>query len=194
MIHANSAELQAFKRQRILLFTLAVLSFLAGVFALASPFVTGLVLTSIVGWTLIALGVLEVISAFQGKDKRSRLALILLGGFTLLGGGIIIAYPVLALGAITFILGLAFLIYGTGKLMFALRWYPFKGWGWVLLSAIVSDVLGLIILMNLADATPWLLGTIIGFDFLMMGFALFMLALAMGSASDQSEKTIELDG
>ena len=71
MIHANSAELQAFKRQRILLFTLAVLSFLAGVFALASPFVTGLVLTSIVGWTLIALGVWRLFLPFRGKINEA---------------------------------------------------------------------------------------------------------------------------
>ena len=65
---------------------LSVLMIIAGILAVASPFVAGVAVTRIVGWLLLFSGVLHFVYAFRGGTATAGLWEILVGVVYLLIG------------------------------------------------------------------------------------------------------------
>src|SRR5262249_60562870 len=81
---------------------LSVLMIIAGILAIASPFVAGLAVTRIVGWLLLFSGFLHFVYAFRGGTATAVLWEILVGGAYLLIGGYIPSNTAIALAPMTF--------------------------------------------------------------------------------------------
>jgi uncharacterized membrane protein HdeD (DUF308 family) len=91
-------------------------------------------------------------------------------------GTFLILFPAEGLIALTLLVGLLFLPTGIAQSAFALWARPASGWGWGIISAAVSVVLGGQILMDLREAYTIALGVLMGIDFLTTGFAMTLTA------------------
>jgi len=60
-----------------------------------------------------------------------------------------------------------------------------NAWLWVLLSGIIDLVLGVMILMGLPGTAGWVIGLMVGINFLMMGVAIVACALSCKSMAAQ---------
>jgi uncharacterized membrane protein HdeD (DUF308 family) len=65
----------------------------------------------------------------------------------------------------------------------------FEGWGgrrWLIVSAIVSIIAGLLVLFDLPTSAGWTLGTIVGVALMLQGFSLTLLSLDVRRAGPAS--------
>lgn len=53
-----------------------------------------------------------------------------------------------------------------------------KAWGWLLFSGIVDIALGLLIISGFPGTAAWVLGLLVGINFVFMGWAIVMAAYA----------------
>jgi uncharacterized membrane protein HdeD (DUF308 family) len=141
---------------------------------IAATFATVLVL----GWLLIASGILSLIHAFQVHNWNGFFLFFLsalLRGFT---GYVLIRYPYGGAAGITLVVASFFIVGGlfraTGAAM--LR---FPRWEWATFSGILSFVLGVMLLTSLPVSSVWFLGFAIGLDMIFDGASLISLATAI---------------
>jgi len=79
---------------------------------------------------------------------------------------------------VTLLLATLFMIGGIFRAVAALT-MRFPHWGWTLLNGVVTFVLGAAIYRHVAEASLWLIGTLIGVDMLLHGLSYIMLAVAI---------------
>lgn len=147
-----------------------------GVAAILMPAFSSLVVGIFVGWLLLSGGILVVIWAFSFRGTGLFVWQLVAGIVPVLAGGLLIVFPQQGLVALTLLVGLIFLLTGVAQTSFAIWVRPQLGWGWSLVSAAVSVVMGLFILITLPEASAVLLGLLVGIDFLSSGIAMVMIA------------------
>ena len=75
-----------------------------------------------------------------------------------------------------------FLVTGVVKILYAFSLRPISGWGWVLVSGIVSLALGVMILSNFPYAAVSVLGILLAVELLSNGVLFLLLALGLRKA------------
>ncbi|MCK0196800.1 HdeD family acid-resistance protein [Ancylobacter sp. 6x-1] len=160
---------------------LGILMILAGAYILGNE-VVGTVLSVVtLGVFLTISGVAQIIHAFGVKGWGSFAFWLLDGLLHLVAGAIAIINPVVAAGIITLILGFSLLIAGGFRLAAGFGARPAPGWGWLVVSAIATLVLGALIVMGWPANTLWVLGLLLGIDLVFNGVAVLMLGLRLKS-------------
>src|SRR5262247_3273007 len=85
---------------------LSVLMIIAGILAIASPYVAGFAVTALVGWLLLFSGALHFVYAFRGGGVTAVIWEILLAVVYGLVGFYILANPRIGLASLTFVVAL----------------------------------------------------------------------------------------
>jgi uncharacterized membrane protein HdeD (DUF308 family) len=62
---------------------------------------------------------------------------------------------------------------------------PEKGWGWMLFSAVMAGILGILLLAEWPLSGVWAIGTLLGINLMFSGFSL----ISIGSAARRLAKT-----
>lgn len=156
-----------------------ILLLVTGILAVASPFLAGVSVTVMVGSLLIFGGVSQGVLAFSAGAFGRGLLLFLMGVLTAVAGGYMLSRPVAALAAMTLFLAAYFVVEGIVELFAAFGARPREGWGWLLLNAIVTLVLGLMIWRQFPISGIWAVGTLFGVKLVMSGAALLGTASAV---------------
>ena len=104
-----------------------------------------LAVTVLVGLLLAAAGMVEIVFAFKSDSFGKGVLVFLFGGLGLLAGLVALVTPVASLAVLTIVLAGLFFIGGVVDIVLAVRLRPEEGWGWMLLSGIVSIALGALI-------------------------------------------------
>jgi len=157
------------------------LTLIVGFLAVSSPFVSGVWAATMVAILLIVAGVSRFIHAFQGGGFWSGL----FGLMALITGGVMVAKPLLGLASLTMVLIIYFLAHGISEIIAAFQFRPEKGWGWLLLSGVVSILLSQLILNQWPFSGAWAIGTLVGIQLIFSGMTMIMLGSAvkrMGSS------------
>ena len=81
--------------------------------------------------------------------------------------------------SLTLLVAVLFLITGIAKTMFALALRPLGGWAWVLLSGVVSLLLGVLILTNFPASAATILGLLLGVELVSNGVLFLFVALGL---------------
>ena len=166
------------------LIAFGVLTVVAGFIAVAAPLGSGLGVTIFVGVALAIGGIARIIAAF-GADSFGQGALAFVGGMLGVVAGIILATrPGLGLATLTLMIGAYLLVDGITAAVLAFRVRPEKGWGWILFSAVMTVILGILLLAEWPISGVWALGTLVGINFIFSGFAM----ISIGSAARQLTK------
>lgn len=153
-----------------------VVMILLGIAAIAAPLLSSLVVELMVGWLLTVSGALALIGAFSLRGTGVFAWNIGAALVTLIGGLLMLSYPLEGLVALTVLVAVILLITGLVQAIFALWIRPALGWAWAGFSALISIALGIYIFVALPEASAVVLGLMVGIDFVSTGTAMVLIA------------------
>lgn len=148
-----------------------------GILAIIMPGVATLATGLTIGWLLLIAGIVGVIAVFTaGVSAPGFWWNLITAILYALAGAALLWRPVA--GALTLTIILAAYLLATGVVKAAMafeyrRAIP-KAWGWMLLSALVDIVLGVMIVLGLPGTSVWVLGLLVGINLLFTGVALIV--------------------
>lgn len=171
------------------IFSLGLLSVLAGILAISLPVAATYTLERVIGWILFFTGVVETLQAFVAR-KRGGFVWNLFGGIlTAIGGLALLFYPIAGMAALSIFLIAMLMVRGVDRIVTAFAVKPTKGWGWLLTGGIVSVLLSIGLWIGYPATAFWVVGLIVGVDILVAGWSMifFSLFLRRARASTQLE-------
>jgi uncharacterized membrane protein HdeD (DUF308 family) len=172
----REAMRETVKRYSLWYLVQGVLLVVAGILAVIYPVVSSVAVVVLLGWLLIASGVLQGISLIgAGHVPHFWLQLISVI-LAVLVGLLFLRDPAQGLLTVTLLLIVFFMIEGISKVVFALTIKPFPHWGWVLASGLVGMLLSAILWASLPVTALWLIGLLLGIQLISVGSAIAYLA------------------
>lgn len=147
-----------------------------GVVALAFALVTTLVTTIFVGSILLLGGVFYLAGSFYTSSWGGFFLNLLAGVLHLAAGFILINHPAEAALIYTLLLAVFFFVEGLFRILAAL-FGRFREWPLVLLSGVVTLLLGVLIWKQWPSDALWVIGMFVGVDLILNGWLLVFLGL-----------------
>ncbi|MEM5473012.1 DUF308 domain-containing protein [Hoeflea sp. AS60] len=164
---------------------LAVICIIGGFLALLNPFAATIFAVTLAGWVFLLQGVVQVIHAFRVRDWPGFFWSLGLGVLSLLVGFVLVADPLAGSVSLTLLVAVLFLLTGAAKIMFGLSLRRASGWVWVLVSGVVSVVLGAMILAGLPASAATILGLLLGIELVSNGVLFLFVALGLRKLGHQ---------
>ena len=152
---------------------------IAGILAVASPFVSGVAVAILVAILLIVAGVVRLMHAFQGGGFWTGL----FGVLAVVAGAVMLARPLLGLASLTIVLMAYFLAEGICEIVAALQARPAEGWGFVLFGGIVSVILAFLIWNQWPLSGAWAIGILVGIQLIFAGMTMITVGSALKEAA-----------
>jgi len=170
-------------KNSVLLLVVGALSLIGGIIALLNPLAATLTAELLAGFLFIAIGALMLLSIFSDDNWGSRLLSLVLGVAVLAIGINLVSNPLQGVLKLTVVVAFLMLFIGMLRLVFAFR-MPTAGLKIMLvLSGIVSLVLGGMILTSFPFSAVVVLGILLAIELISNGISLIVLGLA---ARDQT--------
>ena len=192
MAEAVAAPLaNAVKKDSTALIILGVLTVILGVLAMMAPLMTGVTVALLLGFLLIAAGIVRTIFAFKAKSWGKGILAFGLGLLTLLVGLYMVVRPGMALATLTLVLAAYFFIDGIFEIFEAFDLKPLKGWGWMLFGGIVSIILGFMIWRGWPESSLFIVGILVGIKLIFAGWSMIGIGAAGRSIASAAEDVIE---
>jgi len=148
---------------------LGVVYVIAGFIALGSVVMATVASVLVVGIMMIVAGVAEVINAFQIKTWGKFLLWALLGVLYIVAGFLTFDNPLFAAVLLTLLLGASLVASGIMRLILAFSMKAETPWLWIALSAVITLLLGVLILARWPINSIYILGLFLGIDLIMAG-------------------------
>lgn len=167
---------------------LGVLTALLGVFLIARPLFAGTVTTMFIGWALIVVGIFEIVQAFRGNSVGNFFARLLLGLVFGYAGVLLLLHPLWGVAVLTVLLGTILLFEAGATAVWAFQVKPVSGWGWLLVDAAITAILGLLIVAHWPASSLWAIGTLVGVAFLMRGITRITLSAGLNRVTRRLEE------
>lgn len=161
---------------------LGVVYLIAGFIALGSVVMATVASVLVVGVMMIIAGIAEVTSAFRVKSWGRFLLWSLLGLLYIVAGFVTFENPLLAAALLTLMLGALLVASGAVRIVLAFSMKQETPWLLVLLSAVITLLLGLLILAHWPVSSLYILGLFLGFDLVMAGVGWIGLGLGLRRA------------
>ena len=127
------------------------------------------------GWLLVFSGFIQFGHALYARKWSGFLLQLLLGIFALVAGALILYRPTAGALSLTLLLSFLFIAQGVIRIVLALT-RRFEHWIWVLISGILTLILGILILMQWPYSALYIIGLFVGIDLIFNGWALIMMS------------------
>ncbi|MDG2051111.1 MAG: DUF308 domain-containing protein [Myxococcota bacterium] len=163
--------------------TLGIVFVVLGVLAVAVPNVATFAIETLIGVLIFLAGCAHLVHAFRPARWQGFVMDILVGAVFIVGGGLLLLYPLEGELTLTLILALTFVAEGVFKLIASARIRGQGGSGWMIVSGLVTLGLGLLIWAQWPSAAEWVLGLLVGIDLIFGGWTLVMLSGAARRAA-----------
>ncbi len=155
---------------------LALLELVLGFILLSFPMMLGLSAVWVGGFVLAVAGLVRLIQCIMQRVNRwwnllAAVLYLLVGAFTVL-------MPVLSLEWWTLVIGACLLTAGIMRMGVAIGMWNTPGRFWRVFNALVSLVLGVMIIWGWPESSAWLIGTLIAVEMIFSGWTLMFLAIA----------------
>ncbi len=161
---------------------LGIVYVLVGLIALGSILSATLASVLVIGVMMVIAGVAEVINAFQVSSWGKFFLWLLLGALYIVAGLVAFENPLLAAAVLTLVLGACLVASGITRILLAFSMKAGAPWILVLLSGVVTVLVGFAILGRWPVSSLYVLGLFLGVDLLVAGFGWIALALALRRA------------
>lgn len=138
--------------------------------------------TIFIGATLLVGGAVQIIHAFMTKEWRGFVLSLFCGVLYLIGGLLIMNEPVQGALVLTLLAAAALIVSGVVRIVLALQHRTMPAWSLVLLSGIVSIVVGCLLYASLPWSGLWVLGTLIAVELVVQGASWLYFGLALRTA------------
>lgn len=141
---------------------MGVLTAAIGVVMMIYPLATAMLSVAFVGWALLVAAVAQVIYAFNSDTAGSFFMKLLLGAVYGIAGVALAAFPPVGVLTLTGVLGWMLVLEAILEAIAAFSLLAGAGRGWLLVSALVSLVFGVMILAHWPSSSAWAIGTLLG--------------------------------
>jgi len=175
---ATGEQVQRLQSSWIWLAILGAIALIGGILALVNPFAATFAAVLLAGWTFILFGILQIIQAFSIRGWPGFLWALLIGVLTTVVGVSILSNPFAGAISLTMLVAVLFLVLGAVKVMYGFSLRPVSGWGFAVLSGVISILLAILIFSNFPAAATTILGILLAVELLSNG--IFMLLVAFG--------------
>jgi uncharacterized membrane protein HdeD (DUF308 family) len=155
---------------------MGVLTAILGVFLIAYPLATAAITTIVIGTILIIAAVAHVVFALHSHSAGRFFLKLLLAVLYGIVGLSLVFNPLIGVATLTVFLGSLLMVYGIVAAVTAFQMRPVDGWGWFLVDAIVTVLIGVLILSRWPTSSLWAIGTLVGVSVLMSGISRIMIA------------------
>jgi len=160
------------------LIALGVLGIAVGFMAIVSPMVAGTSVAVMVGVFMLVAGVSQLVGSLKAGSFGSGSMGFFSGLLTSLAGLLMFFQPLIGLGVLAIILGIYFFSNGISEIVLAFRVRPEEGWVWILISGVLSILLGFFIFRQWPISGAWAIGTLVGIHLLFRGVSLVAIGVA----------------
>ena len=152
---------------------------LLGLIAMAIPLFAGLATAILLGWLLLAAGIVGLLSTLRTRRAPGFGWSLLSAVAALVAGLVLLWNPLAGLVTLTYVLTAYFIVDGVFNIVLALshRRELSSRWEWMLLNGLFDLVLAAFILAGLPGSFVWVLGLLVGIDLLFGGASLVGMAL-----------------
>jgi uncharacterized membrane protein HdeD (DUF308 family) len=136
------------------------------------------------GAMVLVAGIVLVVDAIRHGGWRSRLLHGAIGLLYLAVGVVTFMNPLAVTASLTLFVGAALFATGVLRIIIAFQTRPNPSWSMILISGLLSLVLGVLIVMQWPASSLWVLGTFLAIELIFQGFATITLARAIRSTFD----------
>jgi uncharacterized membrane protein HdeD (DUF308 family) len=150
-----------------------------GMLAVALAPVATLAVTIVLGWLLLASGIVGLITTFWMRQAPGFWWALLSALIGIAVGVMLLVAPLRGAFSLTIVLVAFFFIEGVASIMYAFdhRRELSGRWGWMLVSGIVDLGLGAMIYGGLPSTAAWAVGLLVGINMMFGGWALILMAM-----------------
>ena len=178
----SASTLEELREIWAFLVAMGVALMILGMVAISSSFIATMATVVVFGVLLLLAALLQVITALWGRSWRGFFLHLLGGVLYLIVGVFMIDHPVEAALGVTLLVALGLLASGIIRIIVSVV-ERFDGWGWMLLSGIVSFLLGAAIWRQWPLSGLWVIGLFVGIEMLCSGMSWMMLGLAVRAST-----------
>lgn len=161
-----------------------ILSVIGGIVALANPLAATLAAELIAGYMFVAVGIMTLISAFGDQGWGGRIVSIVLGLLILFLGVSLIGHPLRGMISLTYLVAVMMLVLGICRILLAFSARAQNLRGILIVSGVLSLVLGGMIFANWPQAAAVVLGLLLGIELISNGISMIVLSLSRKSAEE----------
>jgi uncharacterized membrane protein HdeD (DUF308 family) len=158
---------------------LGVVYLVAGIIALGSVVAATVASVFVVGIMMMIAGVAEVINAFQVKTWGRFFFWLILGILYIVAGFFAWDNPLLTAVWLTLFLGAALVASGIVRIFLGFNMQHGSPWMWVVVSGLITLVLGVIILAHWPFSAVYTLGIFLGVDLIFAGASWIGIGMAL---------------
>jgi uncharacterized membrane protein HdeD (DUF308 family) len=170
-------SLEDFQRNSGWFLALGILLIIGGSLAIIYDVAATLLSVVFFGWLLIIVGAIEAVQSFWQPRWGGFFLHLIVGILAVVVGFHLVSSPAAGALVLTLVMAIYFMVIGIFRAITALA-MRFPSWGWVLLSGIITFILGILIKSQWPASGLWVIGLFIGIDMIFSGWAYVMLSLA----------------
>lgn len=174
-----------------LLMLVGIIAVVLGVLALVNSFVAGTWVAIIIGSLLLVHGIVQLFHGWRAEEYSHRFGYFGLGGLTAISGACVLANPYIGLKALTIVMTIFFVVEGAWKIYYAWSYRATRGWLAVLLSGVLTLLLGLSIWSQWPFSAMYAVGILVGVDLVFTGVSLILLAMTVSAFTAVAEEKLE---
>ncbi len=149
---------------------------LAGAAALISPLFAMIGLIALLGWLLVAVGVIEVTGLWGTRHVPYFWLQAVSAMLAVVVGWALISRPDQGLVGVALLMVVFFMVEGIQRIVLALMLRPMEDWYWILGSGVLGILLGIVLAANLLFIAGWLIGFLLGIYLVAAGGAIGWMA------------------
>jgi len=163
---------------------LGVVFVILGVIGLGMSVTLTLAGVMVFGWLLIIGGLLQIAETFQVSGWKSVMWHLVMAVMYILAGGVILYDPAGSAIAITLFIGIALIITGVTRIFIAFQLNPARAWWLVLVSGLISILIGIMVMAKWPLSSFWVIGAFIAVEMILNGWSYIMMGLAAKDAKE----------
>jgi uncharacterized membrane protein HdeD (DUF308 family) len=141
----------------------------AGVLAILMPAVAALATALVLAWLLIVAGGFEIAYAIHRRGRPGYGWKLASGVITLLLGIAILVVPAAGIASLALLVATFVLLGGITRGVLAWRLKPRRGWGWIMLDAVLSILIAILIAAGWPQSSLPIIGLLTGFTLVFAG-------------------------
>jgi uncharacterized membrane protein HdeD (DUF308 family) len=152
---------------------------LLGIAAVVVPILASLAIAIFLGWLFLVGGIVGLVAAISARRAPGFWWALASSIVTIIAGLFLVGWPIGGTISLTVVLAAYLFADGIASMLFA---YEHRGemssrWGWLFVNGAIDLLLAGLIVWLLPFSAFWVLGIIIGLDFMFGGAALIAMAL-----------------
>lgn len=158
---------------------LGILQIIVGVLCWIDVVAASIAATVVIGALLLLGGMFQVIQAFTVRGWSGFLLHVLMGIFYVVGGLLLMDEPIRGSLIITIVISVLLIVSGVARLVMAATHRHMPGLWLVVLSGVVSFIVGVLLYASLPWSSLWVLGTLIAIELVFHGIAWVQFGLTL---------------